>query len=129
MCIRDRRIPALQPIMYRYFTSNPGAKAKCLPMLLCAFSHHGSLHFLFNMYALYNFGPPLIEVLGKEHFLGLYSSAAVISSMTSYIYRVSTFTIFIGIFFLVGSQILEKKSLCWRLGDRRAKLFLFIFRS
>ena len=83
------RIPAARPFMTKYFASNPAVKKNCLPMLLCAFSHMGPLHFGFNMFALSSFAPPLVDIMGKEHFLGAYLTGAVVSSFTSYLYRVS----------------------------------------
>ena len=83
------RIPAARPFMTKYFASNPAVKKNCLPMLLCAFSHMGPLHFGFNMFALSSFAPPLVDIMGKEHFLGAYLTGAVVSSFTSYFYRVS----------------------------------------
>ena len=82
------RIPHITPLMTKYFLTSPSAKAKCLPMLLSAFSHHSFLHFSFNMFALWSFGVPLVEKLGKEHFLSIYLSSAVFSSLTSAIYKV-----------------------------------------
>jgi len=38
------KVPALQGTMLKYFASNPGAKAACLPMLLSAFSHFSAFH-------------------------------------------------------------------------------------
>ena len=85
------KFPHLQTFMMRYFASNPAAKQNCLPMLLSAFSHIGPMHFAFNMIALSSFVPTLVDIMGKEHFLGVYLTGAVISSYSSYLYRVSTF--------------------------------------
>ena len=41
------------------------------------------------MYALQSFAPPLVDIMGKEHFLAIYLSGAVVSSMSSYVYKVS----------------------------------------
>ena len=49
----------------------------------------GPLHFGFNMMALSSFAPALVDIMGKEHFLGAYLTGAVVSSFTSYLYRVS----------------------------------------
>ena len=51
----------------------------------------GPVHFGFNMFALSSFAPPLVDIMGKEHFLGAYLTGAVVSSFTSYFYRVSNF--------------------------------------
>jgi len=40
------------------------------------------------MFALYSFAPPLVDIMGKEHFLATYLTGAVISSYASYVYRV-----------------------------------------
>lgn len=40
------------------------------------------------MYVLHSFSVGAIEKLGKEQFLALYLSAGVISSFTSYLYKV-----------------------------------------
>ena len=53
------------------------------------FSHYGPFHLAFNMYALQSFAPPLVDIMGKEHFLAIYLSGAVVSSMSSYVYKVS----------------------------------------
>lgn len=83
------QIPAMTPFMMRYFVSSPVAHSKCIPMLLCAFSHQNFMHFGFNMYALSNFAPPVCEAMGKELFLGFYMTAAIVSSMTSLFYKVT----------------------------------------
>ncbi|RZC34491.1 presenilins-associated rhomboid-like protein, mitochondrial [Asbolus verrucosus] len=82
------RIPRLQPFMLRYFCSNPGSKSVCLPMLLSTFSHYSGFHLLANMYVLHSFSTGAVHSLGKEQFLGLYLGAGVISSFTSYVYKV-----------------------------------------
>ena len=83
------QIPAMTPFMMRYFVSSPVAHSKCIPMLLCAFSHQNFMHFGFNMYALSSFAPPVCEAMGKELFLGFYMTAAIVSSMTSLFYKVN----------------------------------------
>jgi len=82
------RFPFLQTFMMKYFASNPAAKQNCLPMLLSAFSHIGPMHLAFNMIALSSFVPTLVDIMGKEHFLGVYLTGAVISSYSSYLFRV-----------------------------------------
>lgn len=84
------RIPRLQPFMLKYFCSNPGGAARCWPMLLSTFSHYSIFHLMANMYVLHSFSSGAVAALGKEQFLGLYLSAGVISSFTSYIYKVIT---------------------------------------
>ncbi|KAJ3633974.1 hypothetical protein MTP99_010886 [Tenebrio molitor] len=43
-----------------------------------------------NMYVLHSFSTGAVHSLGKEQFLGLYLGAGVISSFTSYVYKVVT---------------------------------------
>lgn len=84
------RVPRLQPFMLRYFCSNPASKSVCLPMLLSTFSHYSGLHLLANMYVLHSFSTGAVHALGQEQFTALYLSAGVISSFTSYIYKIIT---------------------------------------
>lgn len=84
------RIPKLQPFMLKYFCSNPASSSICLPMLLSTFSHYSVFHLLANMYVLHSFSTGAVAALGKEQFLGLYLSAGVISSFTSYVYKTIT---------------------------------------
>lgn len=81
------RIRAFQPTMVKYFCSNPASKVQCWPMLLSTFSHYSAFHLLANMYVLHSFSTGAVSALGKEQFLGLYLSAGVISSFTSYFYK------------------------------------------
>ncbi|PSN32127.1 Presenilins-associated rhomboid-like protein [Blattella germanica] len=82
------RVPSLQGTMVRYFCSNPASRVVCWPMVLSTFSHYSAFHLLANMYVLYSFSSGAVASLGKEQFLGLYISAGVISSMTSYLHKV-----------------------------------------
>ncbi|XP_073943288.1 rhomboid family intramembrane serine protease rho-7 isoform X2 [Choristoneura fumiferana] len=82
------RVRSLQPIMVKYFCSNPSGKAVCLPMILSTFSHYSTLHLAANMYVLYSFMPAAIASLGKEQFVAMYLSAGVISSFASFLYKV-----------------------------------------
>ncbi|KAJ8960921.1 hypothetical protein NQ318_020221 [Aromia moschata] len=84
------RIPRLQPLMMRYFCSNPASEHVCLPMILSTFSHYSGFHLLANMYVLHSFSTGAVHSLGKEQFLALYLSAGVASSFTSYVYKVAT---------------------------------------
>ena len=47
------RVPSLQPFMARWFLCGPSAQARCLPMILSAFSHYGTVHLLCNMFVLH----------------------------------------------------------------------------
>ncbi|KAK9720505.1 Rhomboid family [Popillia japonica] len=84
------RVPKWQPTMLKYFCSNPGSPQICWPMLLSTFSHYSLFHLLANMYVLHSFSTGAVASLGKEQFLGLYLSAGVISSFTSYLYKTLT---------------------------------------
>ncbi|XP_055389279.1 presenilins-associated rhomboid-like protein, mitochondrial isoform X2 [Condylostylus longicornis] len=81
------RIPRYQPMMVKYFCSNPAARAVCWPMILSTFSHYSLFHIFANMYVLHSFSNIAVASLGKEQFLGLYLSAGVISSLASYIFK------------------------------------------
>ncbi|CAG9783058.1 unnamed protein product [Diatraea saccharalis] len=83
------RVRALQPIMVKYFCSNPSGSAICLPMLLSTFSHYSAFHLAANMYVLYSFMPAAVSSLGKEQFVAMYLSAGVISSFASFLYKVA----------------------------------------
>ena len=84
------RVPALQPIMYKYFCGDPQLTNKGLPMLLSAFSHHSIIHLGCNMFVLHSFMGPIISTLGKEQFMGLYMSSCVITSFFSHVLKISS---------------------------------------
>ncbi|KAJ8970902.1 hypothetical protein NQ317_009054 [Molorchus minor] len=71
------RIPRLQPVMMKYFCSNPASENVCLPMILSTFSHYSGFHLLANMYVLHSFSTGAVHSLGMEQFLGLYLTAGV----------------------------------------------------
>ncbi|XP_021929441.1 presenilins-associated rhomboid-like protein, mitochondrial isoform X2 [Zootermopsis nevadensis] len=73
--------------MVQYFCSNPASRAVCWPMVLSTFSHYSAIHLLANMFVLHSFLSGAVASLGKEQFLGLYMSAGVISSMSSYFHK------------------------------------------
>jgi len=52
-----------------------------LGMLLAHFAHGGFLHLLFNMYALYSFGDPVLATLGPAKFLAIYVAAGLGSDL------------------------------------------------
>ena len=83
------RVPALQSFMMKWFTCGPSGPAKCLPMLLSAFSHYAPLHLACNMYVLHSFISPAVKLLGPEQFLAVYLSSGVVSSYCSMIYKVA----------------------------------------
>ncbi|CAG9854849.1 unnamed protein product [Phyllotreta striolata] len=84
------RVPRFQPTMLKYFCSNPASPNVFLPMVLSTFSHYSGLHLLANMYVLHSFSTGAVQSLGKEQFLAMYLSAGVISSFTSYTYKIIT---------------------------------------
>lgn len=53
-------------------------------LITSAFLHQGLLHILFNMYALYIFGPMLEQSLGIRRFVGMYVTTAVAASVFVY---------------------------------------------
>lgn len=84
------RLPALHPFMMRWFLCGPAGPAKCLPMILSAFSHYSPLHLACNMFVLHSFITPAVQLLGSEQFLAVYLSAGVVSSFSSMVYKVAT---------------------------------------
>ncbi|GAB6019879.1 Rho- GTP-binding protein RhoN, variant 3 [Chamberlinius hualienensis] len=84
------RVPRLQPMMTKYFCSNPAARAVCWPMVLSTFSHYSFWHLFINMYVLYSFSNGIGNVLGHEQFLAMYLSAGVVSSLASYVHKIIT---------------------------------------
>lgn len=54
-------------------------------LLTAAFLHGGILHLLFNMYALYLFGPFIERALGRWRFVASYLTVAVASSVVVYV--------------------------------------------
>lgn len=84
------KIPAFQPAMLSCFTSNPGSRKLCLPMLLSTFSHFSGIHLAANMFVLHSFMAPAVHLLGKEQFLGVYLTSGVFTSLASYVHKVAT---------------------------------------
>ncbi|XP_036409538.1 presenilins-associated rhomboid-like protein, mitochondrial isoform X1 [Megalops cyprinoides] len=84
------RIPSLQRTMVKYFTSNPGSKTLCFPMVLSTFSHYSFLHMAANMYVLWSFSSSIVSLLGPEQFMAVYLSAGVISTFVSYMCKTAT---------------------------------------
>ena len=60
------------------------------------FMHGGCMHILFNMYALWAFGSPIEQMLGKSKFLFFYFScgigAAILHSLVNYYHVASGYT-------------------------------------
>ncbi|XP_069612597.1 presenilin-associated rhomboid-like protein, mitochondrial isoform X2 [Ranitomeya imitator] len=84
------RVPNMQRIMVRYFTSNPTSQSLCLPMILSTFSHFSLFHMAANMYVLWTFSSSIVSILGPEQFLALYMSAGVVSTLASYVCKAAT---------------------------------------
>ena len=63
-------------------------RSVCVPMVLSAFSHYSFLHLACNMFVLHGFMQPIIDILGKEQFVGFYLSSAVVSSFVSHLHKV-----------------------------------------
>uniref|UniRef100_A0AC35GS27 Peptidase S54 rhomboid domain-containing protein n=1 Tax=Panagrolaimus sp. PS1159 TaxID=55785 RepID=A0AC35GS27_9BILA len=78
------KVPAMERIMWQFFTNSYASKSLCSPMLLSVFSHYSFLHLALNMYVLYNFVPLSInKFLGAEQFTAFYLTAGVVSSLAS----------------------------------------------
>lgn len=58
-------------------------------MVLSTFSHYSMFHIFANMYVLHSFANAAAQSLGTEQLLGVYLSAGVISSLTSYLFKAS----------------------------------------
>ncbi|XP_072049107.1 presenilin-associated rhomboid-like protein, mitochondrial [Amphiura filiformis] len=84
------RVRALQPVMLRWFTASPAARATCIPMVLSTFSHYAIWHLAVNMYVLWSFTRGIGRSLGKEQFLAFYLSGGVWSSFLSYFVKVAS---------------------------------------
>ncbi|XP_058807531.1 presenilin-associated rhomboid-like protein, mitochondrial [Phymastichus coffea] len=82
------RVPQWNPIMLKYFATNPASSATCIPMLLSTFSHYNFLHLAANMYVLHSFSSAAVAYLGREHFLAVYLSSGVFSSAFSNAYKI-----------------------------------------
>ncbi|MCY6484541.1 rhomboid family intramembrane serine protease [Clostridium aestuarii] len=65
------------------------AQGQYYRLITCAFLHGGLIHLLVNMYALYVLGPLVETVYGKIKYLVIYFSAALVSSVFSYLFSES----------------------------------------
>jgi len=72
-------------VMGRHFTHSPYTN-NVYTMITSMFSHQSGAHFLFNMVALWSFGNPIHNVLGRENFLAFYLTSGVSASMTSHLF-------------------------------------------
>lgn len=87
------RIPSLRSTMLRHFASNPASQgiSTYSSMFFSTFSHYSLFHLFANMYVLHSFSSA-VNSLGTEQFMALYLSAGVLSSYTSYLFKVMTYT-------------------------------------
>lgn len=83
------RVPSLRGTMVKYFCSNPASNVICWPMLLSTFSHYSPWHLAANMYVLYTFSSAVVTLMGKEQFIAFYLTAGTLSSLMSYLHKVS----------------------------------------
>ncbi len=87
-----RGAPSLEvasPWLRRYFLHH-AFSGRALPLLGSAFSHTTFPHFLFNMLALWSFGPSLVRDLGPENFFACYLSAAALTSLGGTLVKLAT---------------------------------------
>ncbi|KAF9433710.1 hypothetical protein BGZ76_009082 [Entomortierella beljakovae] len=82
------QIPRLSPFMTKWFLHHP-ARGQSITLLTSMFSHQHFWHFGLNMFALYSFGVPLHDQMGKEQFLAFYLSAGVTASLVSHLFTVA----------------------------------------
>ena len=59
-------------------------------LITCAFLHIGTLHLLFNMYALYVIGPQVESFFGKAKFIIIYLVSAICASILSIAFNHNT---------------------------------------
>ncbi|CAF1578297.1 unnamed protein product [Adineta steineri] len=85
------RVKRFEPFLLKYFTSSP-YKPNLSSMLLSTFSHYNGLHFFCNMYVLWSFSDPIIQIFGKEQFAAVFVSGGVVSSWLSYVFKIVTKT-------------------------------------
>lgn len=82
-------IPMNWRILNRYFITVT-AMPHSFSMLGSAFSHQTPFHLGMNMLVLYSIGTSLCEQIGSGAFVGLYLSGAVVSSLGSLVFNVTT---------------------------------------
>lgn len=62
-------------------------------IITSAFLHIGLIHILFNMFILYQIGPPLERVLGQGRFAGLYAMSLMGGSLGALLISANSFTV------------------------------------
>jgi len=55
-------------------------------MLTSTISHQSGVHFLVNMIAMWSFGGPIHQYLGREQFLAFYVTSGVTAGLTSHLW-------------------------------------------
>jgi membrane associated rhomboid family serine protease len=73
----------LNNTLFRNFALLPSAVAdgEWWRLVTTAFLHSGTMHILFNMYALYLLGPGVERQVGSRSFAGLYLASALLGSV------------------------------------------------
>lgn len=80
------KIPRLYPFMTRYFLNSPAHHP--MTLFTSTYSHHNGFHLLFNMFAINSFGISVVNnILGAPQFLFLYTSAGVMASLGSCLWK------------------------------------------
>jgi membrane associated rhomboid family serine protease len=69
-------------MLMRHFV-HKSSSTRCMPLLLCTFSHRTALHLAFNMAALWSCGTKVSDLIGPANTLALYISAGATSSLIS----------------------------------------------
>ena len=81
------RVPQLQPLMYRHFTTDYHRVVHLRQfhtLFTHAFSHQGGLHFLFNMVAIATISPQIAIFLSDSEYFAFYLTAAAVSSLVGF---------------------------------------------
>ncbi|XP_065840647.1 presenilin-associated rhomboid-like protein, mitochondrial [Oscarella lobularis] len=80
------RVPSLNRIMTRWFTSSIASRSST-PLLLSCFSHADVWHFALNMYVLWSFSAAFQNWMSPEEYLATYVTGGVFSSCFSVMLR------------------------------------------
>jgi len=82
------QIPALAVQMMGHFTGSIYVN-RTLPLILSTFSQQTPGHILFNMIAMYGVATNLHNMLGREQFLTIYLSGALLGTYASHLVRLA----------------------------------------